>query len=298
MSGTVLVERPGPLTTFQDAGRSGWQHFGVPTSGAADRGALRRANALAGNAPGAVVLETTLSGPALRFSDSAVLAICGARAPATVDGRPVPHDEPFAVAPGELLVVGRAEHGLRTVIAVRGGFAVTAVLGSGSTDTLTGLGPAALSAGDRLAFGGADAADPAAGVPPAPAAGAGGPLQLTIGPRADHFGPAAVTLLTTATFTVSAASNRVGVRLDGPRLAHQRGLPELRSEGIVTGAIQVPPAGRPVLLLRDHPATGGYPVIGVLTDASIDRAAQLRPGADVCLTLAARPLADCRADER
>lgn len=297
MSG-IVVERPGPLTTFQDAGRGGWQHLGVPASGAADRGAYRRANALAGNAPGAVVLETTLSGPALRFDVPAVVAICGARSAATVDGRPVPFDEPFAVRAGELLVVGRATRGLRSVIAVRGGLAVTPVLGSASTDTLTGLGPPPLAAGDRLTIGHAAAATPGAGAPAAPAAGAGGPLELTIGPRDDRFDPAAIALLTTATFTVGAASNRIGVRLDGPRLEHRGDLPELRSEGIVAGSIQVPPGGRPLLLLRDHPATGGYPVIGVLTDAAIDRAAQLRPGADVCLTRAGRPLADCRADAR
>lgn len=298
MSGSVRVERPGPLTTFQDTGRSGWQHLGVPTSGAADRGALIRANALVGNGPDAVVLETTLSGPALRFCTPAVVAICGARAPATVDRRPVPHDEPFAVAAGELLVVGRATRGLRSVIAVRGGFEVAPVLGSGSTDTLTGLGPPPPAAGDRLAIGDCVARRSGAAVPAAPAADGCGPLELTAGPRSGRFHPAAIALLTAATFTVAAESNRVGVRLDGPRLAHRSGLPELHSEGVVAGAIQVPASGRPLLLLRDHPATGGYPVIGVLTDESIDRAAQLRPGADVSLTLAVRPLADCRADER
>lgn len=293
----ILVERAGPLTTFQDLGRRGWQHLGVPPSGAADRGALIRANRLVGNESGAVVLETTLAGPVLHFSGAALVALSGAPAPATAGGRPVPYDEPFTVAAGDRLDVGVAVQGLRTVIAVRGGFVAEAVLGSAATDILTGLGPRPIAAGDTLRVASSGGEGPVGtGVRPV-ATATGGPLEFTAGPRSDRFAAGALELLATAAFTVTPASSRIGVRLDGPSLPRGIEPGELLSEGVVTGAIQVPPTGRPIILLRDHPATGGYPVIGVLTDAAVDRAAQLRPGTEVRFALAGPGLADCEADE-
>lgn len=274
----IEVVSAGPLTTIQDLGRPGWAHIGVPRSGAADRESLRRANRLVGNVEGAAGLETTLVGPKLKAAGEVVVALTGARVTARIGTRDVPMDEPVVMAASEVLSVGTARSGLRTYIALGGGIDVEPTLGSAATDLLTGLGPAPLARGDVLRLGvvGAErAATAAGGASWTDVSGDG--LRVVMGPRQDWFTAGSRQRLTTETFTVSPASNRVGLRLQGPTLerAVRR---ELRSEGLVPGAIQVPPDGRPILLLADHPTTGGYPVIAVLRDSDLGRAAQLRPG--------------------
>jgi biotin-dependent carboxylase-like uncharacterized protein len=167
--------------------------------------------------------------------------------------------------------------GLRTYLAVRGGVDVPPVLGSRSTDTLSGLGPAPLAPGDRLPVGDLRGAEPFVDVAPVRAPSSEPVLRVLPGPRRDWLDPAAWTELTTRPWTVTANSNRVGLRLDGPRLARARD-GELPSEGLVPGALQVPPDGAPVLFLADHPVTGGYPVLAVVVTADLPAAAQLRPG--------------------
>ncbi len=269
---TVEVLSPGPLTTVQDLGRPGWAHIGVPRSGAADRPSLQLANRLVGNADGAAALETTLSGPRLRFNGPAVVAITGA----PVDGPAM--NTPFTLRTGEVLKVGTARQGLRTYIAFRGGIDAPLTLGSAATDMLTGLGPSRLASGDLLLMLGERASG---ALPQAPPPLAELPdfavLRLILGPRDDCFTPDAVNRLTSEPFTVDAASNRIGLRLSGSRLDRARP-GELLSEGLVPGAIQVPPDGRPILLLADHPTTGGYPVIAVVHSDDLPIAAQLRPG--------------------
>ena len=295
------VVSPGPLTTIQDLGRPGWAHIGVPRSGAADRQALRTANNLVGNHPGAAALETTLVGPKLRFDGPTVIALTGAAVNATLGGVPVPMYTSVDVAAGELLIVGTATAGLRTYIALRGGILAPETLGSAATDLLTGLGPARVARGDVLTLGDAKplastSVSPPADRGPAPVGpGPVGPgpinpaptLQVVLGPREDWFTPEAIERLTSATFSVSPASNRIGVRLDGPALERAR-KDELRSEGIALGSIQVPHDGYPILLLADHPTTGGYPVIAVLRDSELSAAAQLRPGQQVRFTAVSR----------
>ncbi len=269
---TVEVIRPGPLTTIQDLGRPGWAHIGVPGSGAADRPALKLANRLVGNAEGAAALETTLSGPRLRFDGPAVVALTGA---AVED---LDMNVPLVMRGGDVLTVGTARRGLRTYIAFAGGIDAPLTLGSAATDLLTGLGPRPLARGDILRALG----ERASGAPPrAPPPSAELPnfpaLRLVLGPREDWFAQEGVEHLSSEPFTVDSASNRIGLRLRGPSL--DRAIPgELRSEGLVPGAIQVPPDGRPILLLADHPTTGGYPVIAVVHSADLPIAAQLRPG--------------------
>jgi biotin-dependent carboxylase-like uncharacterized protein len=179
------------------------------------------------------------------------------------------------------LDVGPLEPGVRAYIAVRGGIDVEPVLGSRSTDLLTGLGPRPLEAGDVLAIGPEPATAPEdawlAEREPRP-------LRVVAGPRDDWFVPEALTLLAAAEWQVTAASNRVGIRLSGPTLERAR-QDELLSEGLVTGAIQVPPNGHPILLLNDHPTTGGYPVIAVVVHEDLPRAGQLRPGEIVRFSL-------------
>jgi allophanate hydrolase subunit 2 len=160
---------------------------------------------------------------------------------------------------------------------VRGGLDCKLTLGSASTDILTGLGPRPLRRGQRLAIGPAPAAFPDVDVAPIPALELEPRLGIVFGPRADWFSAAARRALTAAVYTVSDTSNRIGLRLLGPELSRVRD-GELGSEGMVAGALQVPPAGNPILLLADHPTTGGYPVIAVLATADLPVAGQLRPG--------------------
>ena len=292
----IEVVRPGPLATVQDLGRPALGHLGVPRSGAADAASLRRANQLAGNPPGAAGLEFTLGRAVLRFSRDALAAVTGAAAAVTLASGPdqepaaVPFDATFGVPAGALLRIGAPAAGLRTYLAVRGGVDVPAVLGSRSADLLSGLGPAPLRAGDLLPLGPAGRAINTPAVRPGPGRGTAGagPAELRVrpGPRDDWFAPEAIGLLCGDDYIVTPASDRTGVRLDGralPRASGRTG--ELASEGVVTGALQVPPDGRPILLLADHPVTGGYPVLAVVRSADIGLAAQLRPGHRVRFTL-------------
>jgi biotin-dependent carboxylase-like uncharacterized protein len=278
----IEVVTPGPLTTVQDLGRPGLAGLGVSRSGAADLGSLRLANRLVGNPESAACLEVTLGGLVARFDTPAIVALTGAPCPVEVGGRAGFVNGPLTVAAGARLVLGRPVRGLRTYLAVRGGIDVAPVLGSRSTDLLSGLGPQPVTAGTRLPVGAAHEGPP--NVEQAPVAELPDHLSLRVlpGPRADWFTAEARHLLGTEAYEINPRSNRIGVRLDGPALARSRE-GELPSEGMVRGAVQVPPDGRPVVFLADHPVTGGYPVIGVVEAADADLLAQGRPGQRVSL---------------
>jgi biotin-dependent carboxylase-like uncharacterized protein len=272
---TVLA--PGPLATVQDRGRPGWAAIGVTMSGAADRAAHDLANRLVGNHPAAATVEATAGGLRVRADRTLLVAVTGAPVPVTVDGRAAPFDAPLTLHPGSVLALGRPPVGLRNHLAVRGGVDVPPVLGSRSTDTLSGLGPARLAAGDRLPVGDLAADEPVVDVAPVRPPSSRPVLRLLPGPRRDWLAPEAWTALTSREWAVTADSDRVGLRLAGPRLLRARD-DELPSEGLVPGAVQVPPDGAPVLFLADHPVTGGYPVLAVVATADLPAAAQLRPG--------------------
>ncbi|MDT4921863.1 MAG: hypothetical protein QOI15_2765 [Pseudonocardiales bacterium] len=266
----IEVVDPGPLATVQDLGRAGYAALGVPRSGAFDRAALRLANRLVGNPDGSAAIEVTLGGLAVRLSRPATVAFTGAPCAGAPDW-----GVPLSLPGGATVRLAPPTRGLRSYLAVRGGIVVAPVLGSRSTDTLSGIGPAPLRAGDALPVGvvdgplvGASAAEPVR--PPV--------LHLRFGPRDDWFTAAARVALLDATWTVRPECDRVGVRLDGPVLDRARA-GELPSEPTLPGAVQVPPDGRPIVFGPDAPVTGGYPVIGVVTD--LDAAAQLRPGDSV-----------------
>ena len=261
----IEVLAAGPLTTVQDSGRPGWAHLGVPPSGSADPQALALGNRLVGNDAGAAALEATLSGPRLRFRVTALVAVTGAETEAS--------NRPLEVGAGEVLEVGRFLNGVRAYVSVRGGIDVEPVLGSRSTDLLSGLGPPQLREGDVLPIGREPPTAPQLDLAPPPPFPAEPTLRLLPGPRDDWFAPNALA----GTWRVSPSSNRVGVRLEGPRIERIRH-EELLSEGVVTGALQVPSSGQPILLLNDHPTTGGYPVIGVVHADDLPLAGQLRPG--------------------
>ncbi|MFH8619693.1 biotin-dependent carboxyltransferase family protein [Streptomyces sp. NPDC017979] len=277
----VAVVRAGALTTVQDLGRFGHAHLGVGRSGALDEPAARLVNRLVGNAEGAAVLETTVNGCAVRPRRAVTVAVGGAPCPVTVDGRPVAWGAPVRVPAGALLELGPATYGVRSYLALAGGVAVEPVLGSRATDLLSGLGPGFLTDGVVLPLGTPDGAPGRVdGVVPWSGPSAELVLRIRFGPRADWFTAAALGTLVAGGHRVSAASNRIGMRLEGPALQRaQEG--ELPSEGMVLGAVQVPPDGCPVVFLADHPTTGGYPVVAVVDLRDLPGAAQAGPGTPV-----------------
>ncbi|WP_018686783.1 biotin-dependent carboxyltransferase family protein [Actinokineospora enzanensis] len=284
MTRAVTVVATGPLALVEDLGRPGHAHLGVPPAGALDIPALRLANRLVGNPESAAGLECLLGGLVLRAETSCTIAVTGPSVPVTVDDHVVDSHAPVHLGPNQEFRLGTPATGLRCYVAVSGGIDVPAHLGSRSTDLLSGIGPAPLRAGDVLPLGtpeglpgGADA------IPPSrPADDL--TVPVTLGPRDDWFTDPAAQLAAT-TWSVSPESNRVGLRLLGDplRRAPERDGAELVSEGVLTGAVQVPPSGRPVIFLADHPTTGGYPALGLVPAAHLAALAQLRPGARVRL---------------
>lgn len=285
----LVVLRAGPLTTVQDRGRAGWAHLGVPTSGAADRASLRLANRLVGNAERAAALEVTVGGLEVRASAALIVAVTGASCPISISGVPSPSRTVLPLPAGVTLRLGPAVAGVRAYLAVRGGIDVPPVLGSRSTDTLSGLGPPVLKDGEVLAVGAEVAGWPVLTIAPG-AEPPAGTLRLGAirGPRDGLLAAGGLELLQRTTWRVSDRSDRVGLRLSGPPLPVSA-TTRMPSEGVVRGAIQVPPGGQPVLFLADHPVTGGYPVVAVLADVEVDRAGQLRPGQGLRFDLVAPP---------
>ena len=317
VAGAVRILAPGPSATIQDLGRPGWFSAGVGVSGAADPDSLRRANRLVGNDDGAAGIECVLGGLTLEAIEAVTLAVAGAPAPTTVDGVPADHASAIRLAPGQRLALGLAPAGLRVYVAIRGGVAVEPVLGSRSRDTLAGLGPEPLQAGDELPIGPPPAkwsetkrsrtgAGPLPVEPPVAITNDPIVVRARLGPRADWF--VQPEDLYVGGWSLTDRLDRIGARLarpgwdggkdeqgwdggkdgrgrDGGKVEQQGSPPltrrdsrELPTEGMPLGAIQVPPSGEPVVFLADHPITGGYPVIGVVHSADLPRVAQARPG--------------------
>lgn len=261
----LVVTSAGWATTIQDAGRPGFGALGVSPSGALDQPARHLLNRLLGNPPDAAVVES-LGGVRLRVTGPAVVATSAERAPVSVE-------------PGDEIVLDPPPGALWAYLAVRGGIAVDPVLGSRSTDSRSGLGPPHLVVGTHLPIG-PDPGTPIVADLAPPAAPSATVVAVHPGPRADWFVPATLEDLTGGRWTVSTEVSRVGMRLDGPVLRRQ--VPaELPSEGLLPGAIQVPPDGRPVVMLADHPTTGGYPVLAVVDPTGLATIAQSRPGSTV-----------------
>lgn len=279
-SGSLLVREGGPLTTVQDLGRAGHRHLGVPAAGAADRGSARLANRLVGNAEDAALLEVTLGGLELEVGEDAFLAVSGAQLPVSLDGRPIGEDAAFVAPAGSVVWLGQAGRGLRSYVAVRGGIDVPAVLGSRATDTLAHLGPPPLSSGDRLPVGPQPTAEVQHEPVPTRPTDDVVELRLMPGPRDDRLTEAGLHQLFASGWEVTSTSDRTGLRLQGPAL-ERASSEELLSEGMVAGAVQVPPDGKPILFLSNAPTTGGYPVVGVVLDADLALAGQARPGSRV-----------------
>lgn len=273
----IRVVEPGFFTTVQDLGRFGFGHLGVPTAGAADSFSLRVANRLVGNLDGAAALEMTSQGAALGFDAPAYIALAGAETDASLDGKPLPMHQTLAVTAGAVLRIGRIRGGLRCYLAVAGGIAVPPSLGSASADTLSGLGPAALAAGMQLAVA-VQHQVPGFYLRAPPRFGDSALLRILPGPHEDWFGAPARRRLLECEYQVLSQSDRSGLRLQGEVLERSR-KEELQSMGMVAGAIQVPGSGQPIVLLANHGATGGYPVIANVVSADLPLLGQLAAGA-------------------
>jgi antagonist of KipI len=290
---TLTVVKPGMLTTVQDLGRRGYRGVGVPVSGPMDAYSHRLANAVLGNDPMAAALEITLLGPELVSDGDVVCAVAGADLDVAVDGVAVRRDRPFEVRSGACVRFGARRRGARMTLAVAGGFDLPVTLGSRATHLASHMGPfggRALRSGDVLPVGagGAGRAARAGGAGAVGAEGAAGavPLELPEGGATvrvlpavhrDRFTDAAWQQLTHGRYVVTPQSNRMGYRLDGAALAHA-GSAEILSEGMSVGAVQVPAAGQPILLMAECATTGGYPTIANVITADLPLAGQLAPG--------------------
>lgn len=276
------VEDAGLQTLYQDLGRQGNGNLGVTTSGSADRASARTANAAVGNKRNATLLEN-VGGCTLTALAETVICVAGAEARVTVGGRPVLLATPTIVPTGAQLVVEPATVGMRTYIAVRGGLIADTELDSAATDMLSGLGPAPIQAGDTIAMSltAPQSANALLGNPLRVESRGGvttGTVRCVLGPRDDWFDEADVDKFLSSEYTVTSDSNRVGLRLEAGEPLRRSREGELPSEGMVAGSVQIPPNGQPVLFLRDHAVTGGYPVIATVINEDVDIAAQLPPG--------------------
>ena len=284
------IRAAGLQALLQDGGRHGQAKQGVSASGAMDRRSLQAANRLVGNASDTACIEVAYGGFQLACRGDAVVAVTGAEGPVTLtraDGAqwPLPRHQPVALAEGDVLALGEPTAGIRSYIAVRGGFDIAPVLGSLSSDTLARVGPAAIAVGDvlpvRAVSAGALVGEPEAPPTDLPTVREEVVLDIVLGPRTDWFTPDAVELLCGQTWTVTPQSNRVGIRLAGEEALARANHAELPSEGTARGSIQVPASGQPVLFLADHPLTGGYPVIASVATHHLDRAGQIPVNARV-----------------
>lgn len=277
----IEIIEPGLEATVQDRGRSGYAHLGVPRAGAADRTSFNLANRLVGNPADAAGVEFLLGPYAVRFERAARFVVTGAPVSPCLDGRPVAQGVALWAHAGQVLWCGYPAYGLRSYLAVAGGVDVCPVFGSRSSDTLSGLGPAPLVAGERLPLGAVVGSD-AAAVDVVPLLNHAPELEVRAawGPREDWFTANGRQVLVSATWTVSAATDRIAARLEGPVIeSADRG--QLPSEGLHYGSVQVPPSGLPIIHLANHPPTGGYPVIAVIREADTSTLAQAVPGTRV-----------------
>ena len=272
----IQVVEPGLFTTIQDLGRTGFGHLGVPTAGAVDAFSLRIANRLVGNSDDAAALEMTVQGANLRFDAAANFALTGGEVEATLDGQPLPMYQTLQAPAGASLRIGRVDKGFRVYLAVGGGFAVPRTLGSASRDTLAGFGPEPLAAGMHIPVG-RQAESPGFYLRAPPQFPEEMRVRVLPGLQETWFTDAARTGLLAGEYRVLPQSDRTGLRLEGTALARSRDA-ELSPMGMVSGAIQIPGSGQPIILLANHGATGGYPVIANVISADLGALAQLPPG--------------------
>jgi biotin-dependent carboxylase-like uncharacterized protein len=287
MSPILRVKSPGLHTTVQDLGRDGFADVGVPPSGALDAVACRLANALVGNAPDAAALEILVSGPTLEvIAESAHVAFVGGTAGMSVQDahhRSIAAGRSVHLRKGDVVKLGMLARTSCGYLAFEGGVNVPRVLGSASTYTRGALGGfegRALRAGDVLHGAEINSAREELELATPLEADFDAPIRAVLGPQDDHFTDLAIEAFLAGTYTVSAQADRMGFRLEGPVLAHTRGY-NIVSDGIVSGSIQVPGSGQPIVLMRDYQTIGGYPKIATVISPDISRLGRRSPGAKV-----------------
>ncbi len=282
---SLEILRPGLFTTVQDLGRPGLGSIGVPPSGAMDGFALRAANLLVSNGEGAAGLEFTLAGPEIGFDEDTIVALTGSRFESKLSGHDVRHEEAFLARAGDVLGVARTLEGARGYLAVGGGIVVPPVLGSLSTFPAGGFGGLdgrALRTGDVLATAEVSetirlrrfARDRESGYRREVT------LRVVPGPQQERFSEAGCETFYGSVYRVSSRSDRIGVRLEGPAVARMAEA-DLEPEGLVSGAVQIPADGRPILLAVDQPTTGGYTKIATVISVDLSALAHRKPGDSV-----------------
>lgn len=285
----INIIEPGLLTTVQDSGRTGYQKYGFPSSGALDQRALATANLLVSNDFGEAALEMTMQGATIAFTRPNVIALSGCDMDASLNGRAVSMHTAIAVKPGDILTCGFAKNGCRCYLAFAGGLAVPHIMGSKSTNLKCGIGGylgRRLAAGDVLSF-----SAPAAMLPnldrrtisyQAPTAGKK-TLRVIPGPQENSFTKEGAAAFFGGVYTVTNQSDRMGCRLDGPKVTSVNGV-DILSDGIPLGAIQITSAGQPIILLADRQTVGGYAKIGVVISIDLPVLAQCKAGDQLCFT--------------
>ncbi|MGI5839610.1 MAG: 5-oxoprolinase subunit PxpB [bacterium] len=282
------VVHGGLLTTIQDLGRYGYQQFGVPTAGAMDEFAFRIANLLVGNQENASALEVTASGPVLTFRNPTVISVTGGDLMPLLNSGPIPMWESIAVSPDDILSFGGRRSGCRAYLAMAGGVEVPEVMGSRSTylrGKIGGLAGRKITAGDVLPgrpLAACSTARPGRRLPAAfiPKYGGETTLRAVPGPQADCFPPESLKQFTDGVYRITAESDRMGYRLQGPGLHHKSGA-DIISDGLPLGAVQVPGHGNPIIMLADRQTTGGYAKIATVIAADLPQLAQMMPGQHV-----------------
>lgn len=291
----LAVIAPGPRTTLQDLGRAGWQRLGIPVSGALDPVALAAANLLVGNPPETGALEISFLGPTLRVeAESVRIAYAGgatslelfSSSSSSDPGAPARRLPPLAsvrLVRGQTIRIGGLTGSTVGYLAVEGGFAVTPFLGSTSTlprAALGGFSGRPIAAGDCLALAAADAPERTELTLRTLDLAAPERCRVMLGPQADHFTPEGIETFLSTPWVVSPATDRMGMRLEGPAIAH-RGTVDIVTDGIAPGTVQVPGSGLPIVLLADRQTTGGYAKIATVVSADLPRLGRLAPGATV-----------------
>ncbi|KIL98455.1 Allophanate hydrolase 2 subunit 2 [Paramagnetospirillum magnetotacticum MS-1] len=302
MPNGLEIIHPGLFTTIQDLGRFGFQDLGVPPSGALDTIGLRLANALVGNAAGEACLEISYMGPVIRVAvDSVRIAVSGKVRLAIADGgtpRPVDSNRSHRLKRGDTLTVGAVDGASTAYLAIEGGFALAPVMGSLSSYGRAGLGPLGgrpPAAGTILPLRLAQCRDAEDVTFAKPMDYGQGPIRVVLGPQADAFTQDAVATLLASIYRVTQEADRMGLRLEGSKLAH-RASADIASDGLVSGCIQVPGSGAPIIVLADHQTVGGYAKIATVISADLPRLGRVVPGTS--LTFAAQSVAEAEAIRR
>lgn len=274
------VDKIGLQTTFQDLGRFGYQQYGVPVSGAMDRFSLQVANLLVGNAQDEAGMEVTMVGPELVAQSTMVVALCGADLSAEVDGDTAPMWKSFRIKEGQRLKFGKPKAGLRTYLAVAGGFDIPVVMGSKSTYNKAGLGKE-IKKGD-IVCGQGGGGEPGRGLKESQVPRYAKEVELRVvrGPHTQYFSEEGLRTFFSEKYTISPQADRMGYRLEGASIKHQNGA-DIWTDAIPFGGVQVPADGKPILLMADRQTTGGYTRIGTVISVDLPKAAQLAPGATI-----------------